>query len=126
VGETDIYSYLKAANIQRSSFMTATWDRVEQGANAIYDSLKLGDDLLSEVRQLYTTALDSSSTEFNDMAKRVRSLPSHQASYDLIGLQVAALALELVKTATAIVEKCQDPVARLAIEEALTNIRALW
>lgn len=99
----------QGANIQRSSYLTSTWDRVEQGANQIYESLRLGEDLLSRTRQLAASALNSDSDDFTELAKKV-----------------AGLALELVKQGQAIIEKAQDPVARQAIEEALHRIRSLW
>ncbi len=99
----------QGANIQRSSYLTSTWDRVEQGANQIYESLRLGEDLLSRTRQLAASALSSDSDDFTELAKKV-----------------AGLALELVKQGQAIIEKAQDPVARQAIEEALHRIRSLW
>lgn len=88
--------------------MTAAWERVEHGANEMFEALRLGEDLLAQTRQLYASALHGSD-DFNALAKKV-----------------AGMALELVQQGKAILEKSEDPVARYAIEEALNRIRSLW
>lgn len=60
----------QAANIQRTSYFASTWDRVEQGANQIWQSLHLGEDLVNGARQLNAVALQSPE-DFNEIAKRV-------------------------------------------------------
>jgi len=98
---------LQAANIQRTSYFASTWDRVEQGANQIWQSLHLGEDLVNGARQLNAVALQSPE-DFNEIAKRV-----------------AAMAIELAKQGQSILEQEQDPVARYAIEQAILHIRGV-